>query len=213
MRPFLSLIPFYLHSHLNYTPVYACHHPGGSVLITCVDVAEQGKKGRWPTDTWKLLKTTFPDSSQQEVWPAPRSDVHGPASISAVTSPHLWQCKIMTVAMTIVFPRFLGASEIGMRPRHRLLVKHSLRKKYVNYVDLSAIFFPFLLVWLTWRTCVNTVALSKNTVNLNALRCADLKIAMFRMMKIHSIVIISIFNCWLTSRVPDLSPLFQVSLS
>lgn len=60
-----------------------------SVFNTCVDVAEQVKKGRWPTDLWKLPKTTFPDSSQQEVWPAPRSDAHGSTSISAVTSPQL----------------------------------------------------------------------------------------------------------------------------
>lgn len=59
------------------------HHPCVCVLITCVDVAEQVKRVRWPTDTWKLPKTAFPDSSQQEAWPAPRSDVHGPASISA----------------------------------------------------------------------------------------------------------------------------------
>lgn len=43
-------------------------------------------------------------------------------------------------------------------------------------------FFPFLLVWLTWRTCDNTVPLGENTVittvDLNALRCADLKLAM-----------------------------------
>lgn len=151
------------------------------VLITCIDVVEQVKKGRWPTDTWKLPKTTFPDSSQQEVWPAPRSDVPRKRQRRNVSS----SLKIMTVAMTIVFPRFLGESEIKERPQHkrqRLLVKRSLRKKYVNYVDLSAIFFPFLLVWLTWRTCDNTVPLGENTVittvDLNALRCADLKLAM-----------------------------------
>lgn len=50
------------------------------------------------------------------------------------------------------------------------------------------------------------------TVDLNALHSAELKLEMFRLMKIYSMIII-IFNCWNTSRVPDLNPLVQVSLS
>lgn len=58
-------------------------------------VVEQVKKGRWPTDTWKRPKTPFPDSSQREVWLAPRSN-------GAVTSHPLCRCHLATVAVTIV---------------------------------------------------------------------------------------------------------------
>lgn len=52
------------------------------VCLTRVSMV-QGRRARWPTDTWRRPRTAFPGSSPRGAWPAPLSD--GPTGAAPPT--------------------------------------------------------------------------------------------------------------------------------